>query len=172
MDKNIKIIRDNSGREVVLIDEIIFHGRRNIDWKAVEIYLKKYVGELVELSDTKEMIQIRKDFPDEYTSSVYTNKLKGSYAKAKANLSQGILQVMKIAKKVSTQENKKRKHIKSAFYGWNYYETRFALPIYHDNTEKINYNFYSALLVVQYSRDGKLYLYDIQNIKKETSNPS
>ena len=28
-----------------------------------------------------------------------------------------------------------------------------------------------VVLIVRYASDGKLYLYDIQNIKKETSNP-
>ena len=32
--------------------------------------------------------------------------------------------------------------------------------------------FFQAVLIIRYSGDGKLYLYDIQNIKKETRYPS
>ena len=85
-ENNVRIIREDDGIELVVIDEIIFRGRRNIDWKAVEIYLQKYVGELVEVASTKEIINIEKDFPDEFAGSVYTEKLKGGLAKVKANL--------------------------------------------------------------------------------------
>ena len=42
----------------------------------------------------------------------------------------------------------------------------------NDAGEIIEYNVYQAVLIVRYSAAGKLYLYDIQNIKKETRYPS
>ena len=36
-ENKVRIIREEDGRELVVIDEIIFRGRRNIDWKAVEV---------------------------------------------------------------------------------------------------------------------------------------
>ena len=36
----------------------------------------------------------------------------------------------------------------------------------------MEYNIYQAVLIVRYSADGKLYLYDIQNIKKKRNTPS
>ena len=36
----------------------------------------------------------------------------------------------------------------------------------------LDYNVYQAVLIVRYAADKKLYLYDIQNIKKETRYPS
>lgn len=71
---------------------------------------------------------------DEYTSSVYTNQLKGTYAKAKANLSQGILQAVQIAKKTKMKANLKKRHEKYAQRGWFYYETRFAIAIYQEES--------------------------------------
>ena len=56
--------------------------------------------------------------------------------------------------------------------GWFRYNTRFAMPITNDDGEIIEYKIYQAVLIVRYSADGKLYLYDIQNIKKETRYPS
>lgn len=46
-----------------------------------------------------------------------------------------------------------------------------SLPVMNDDGEIIEYNIYQPVLIVRYSADDKLYLYDIQNIKKETSNP-
>ena len=42
----------------------------------------------------------------------------------------------------------------------------------NDVGEIAEYNIFRAVIIVRYSTDGKLYLYDIQNIKKETRYPS
>lgn len=47
MDK-LDIVTDESGNEVVLLPEIIFSNKQNINWNDVEDYLGKYVGELIE----------------------------------------------------------------------------------------------------------------------------
>ena len=52
-ENSVRIICEEDGRELVVIDEIIFRGRRKIDWRAVKIYLKKYVGVLVKVASTK-----------------------------------------------------------------------------------------------------------------------
>lgn len=55
-------------------------------------------------------------------------------------------------------------------YGWYRYDSRFALPVYTNN-EIEKYNVFHASLIIRYSEDKKMYLYDIIDIKKETSNP-
>ena len=42
-----------------------------------------------------------------------------------------------------------------------------SLPVMNDDGEIIEYNIYQPVLIVRYSADDKLYLYDIQNIKKK-----
>ena len=64
------------------------------------------------------------------------------------------------------------KHKKRAINDWYRYNTRFAMPVTNEQGEIIEYNIYQAVLIVRCSVDGKLYLYDIQNIKKETRYPS
>ena len=49
------------------------------------------------------------------------------------------------------------------------YNSRFALPVYKDD-EIERYNIFHASLIVRYSEDNRMYLYDIIDIKKETSN--
>ena len=69
MNKNVSIIYDTFGRKVVLINDIRFKGKRKEDWKAVEEYLKEYVGNFYEIAESSEKIFISSDFPDEYTGS-------------------------------------------------------------------------------------------------------
>ena len=61
--------------------------------------------------------------------------------------------------------------VRNAKYGWYRYASRFALPVYNETGEIERYNVFHASLIVRHSEDKKLYLYDILDIKKETSNP-
>lgn len=108
---------------------------------------------------------------DEYAGSKYTAKLKGTLAKAKTNATQGICEMIKIANNKRFQENLNKKHSGNAKYGWYRYDTRVALPVFNDKGIVLRYNIFTAVLVVRHSYNGKRYLYDIVNIKKETSTP-
>ena len=87
-------------------------------------------------------------------------------------MSQGIPQMIEIATGRRWKEDFERKHKKRAINGWYRYNTRFAMPVTNEQGEIMEYNIYQAVLIVRCSADGKLYLYDIQNIKKETRYPS
>ena len=84
----LEIVKDSEGNKIVLIPEILFFNKQNIEWELVEQYLEKYVGEIVEIAETREVVYIGKKFPDEYSGSLYTRKSKGARAKAKANAAQ------------------------------------------------------------------------------------
>ncbi|MDE6700201.1 MAG: hypothetical protein K2K10_04200 [Acetatifactor sp.] len=171
MLKRLVIIQDEGGNNVVLIPDTIFVNKQNIDWKDVEAYLKRYVGEIVEMSESKDIIYLGKDFPDEFTGSKYTRKAKGARAKAKANAVQGIREMVEIATNKTYHDNHKAKHSSDAGNGWYYYTTRFALPIYDNERKTDQYNVYTGCLVVNCTLGGKMYLYDLVDIKKEASNP-
>lgn len=171
MERKVSIIEDLEGRKIVFIHDILFKGKRSIQWDDVRNYLKKYVGEYYYIADSAEVIYIGNDLPNEYTGSEYTYKLKGTVAKAKANASQGIPEMIEIAKGGSFRENKESKHNRNAKFGWYRYDSYFALPVYDENNIIIRYNVFHASLIVRHSEDGKRYLYDIIDIKKETSNP-
>ena len=170
MQRKINVIEDLDGNKIVFIHDIIFKGKRSIEWTDVEIYLKQFVSESYVIDDTKDMIYIGSDFPDEYAHSEYTISLKGANAKAKANASQGVPELIEIATRKEYRENIKMKHSKDAKYGWYRYTSRFALPVYKENVEIVGYNVFKVIIVVRHAADGKMYLYDLVNIKKETSN--
>lgn len=172
MERNVNIISELDGKQIVLVNDIRFKAKKREDWKDVEEYLKEYVEEFYEIAETSEKIFISTDFPDEYANSESRMALKGAVAKAKANAAQGIPELIQIAKNKEFSENTKKKHIKDAKYGWYRYDVRFALPVYDDKTEQlVRYNIFSARMLVRHDEDGKKYLYDLLAIKKETSSP-
>lgn len=169
--KKMEIMQDEYGSKVVVIPDIIFANKQNIDWDEVELYLEQYVGENVVVADSGDTILLGKDFPDEFAGSKYTRKTKGARAKAKANAAQGVRELIEIATNKIFRENHKEKHSVDAGNGWYYYVTRFALPIYENEKKTEQYNVYTACLVVNCTLGGKMYLYDLVDIKKEASNP-
>lgn len=169
MDRKIDVIEDLNGEKIVFINDILFKGKRSIDWLEVEKYLKKFIGESYTIEDSDDVVFIGKDLPDEYAHSNYTQILKGTNAKAKANAAQGLPQLIEVAKGKSYKENYKEKHNNDAKYGWYRYNSKFALPVYDNNGEIEQYNVFNVIMIIRHAEDGKMYLYDIMNIKKETS---
>ncbi|MBR1772547.1 MAG: hypothetical protein IJ749_01470 [Eubacterium sp.] len=54
---------------------------------------------------------------------------------------------------------------------WYRYTTRFALPVYGENGEIDRYNVFRTEILIRQEASEKMYLYDLVNIKKETSTP-
>lgn len=168
---NVSIIVDANGDRVVVINNLRFKRSKRVDWNTVEAYLKEYIGNCAEILDTNEMVYIGSDFPDEYSHSKDTKVLRGPNEYAKANASIAIKELIQIASNKAFSENHKDKHNSKAKYGWYRYDTRFAIPKYNNDGELAGYNIFKGRLVIRHAQDGKLYLYDILRIKKETSEP-
>lgn len=169
--RKVAVIQDVDGNNIVVINDIIFKGKRSITWPDVEEYLRQYVGEFYSISETGDIVYIGTDLPDEYAGSNYTKHIKGAVAKAKANAAQAIPEIIEIATSKTAEENKKEKHSRNAKNGWYRYDTRFALPVYDESGEVERYNVFSARLLIRHAASGKMYLYDVLEIKKETSKP-
>ena len=168
--RKVNVIEDIDGKKTVFIHDIIFKGKRSVNWDDVEKYLKQYVGDIYTIDDSNDTVYIGTDLPDEYTHSNYTHILRGANAKAKANAAQGLPELIEIAAGKKYTENHKEKHMEDAMYGWYRYESRFALPVFNEVGEIERYNVFNVIMVIRHAKDGKMYLYDIMNIKKETSN--
>ena len=170
LKRNVEIVTDSEIKNIVRIYDIRFQGKRSIDWRQVREYLKDYVGAAYEIAETRDIICIGSDLPDEYTGSRYTYKLMGTLAKAKANASQGIPELLETAVNKRFVENRDQRHIRNARYGWYRYDTYFELPVYDEDGEIERYNRFRATMLIRHSADGKKYMYDMLDIKKETSN--
>lgn len=162
MQRKVNVVEDLKGNKIVFIHDIQFKGRQAIDWDDVERYLKQYVGEAHIIESTEDMVYIGMDLPEEYAHSNYTNTLKG------ANATQGLPEMIEIATNKAHKENFKEKHKRDAKYGWYRYDSRFALPVFDEESEIKYYNVFKVIMVVRHAEDGKMYLYDVMNIKKET----
>ena len=167
--RNVSVIKDAEGRNIVMINDIRFKGKRAVNWDDVEKYLKRYIGEFYSIAEDQDLIYIGTELPGEYAGSTYTKKLKGTNAKAKANAVQGLPEMIEIATNGVFEENRKNKHVRDAKNGWYRYDTRFALPIYGEDGEVERYNIFKARLLIRHASSGKKYLYDVLEIKKETS---
>ena len=170
-DGNISIIQDVDGNNIVLINDILFKSRRAIDWNEIEQILKKYIGEYYEIAETAEKVYIGADFPDEFSHSKYTKAIKGANEKAKANVLPAIGKLILIADSKTVFPDYDKKHGNKVKNGWYRYDTRFGIPVYSDLGEIERYNIFKARMLVRCDENKKLYLYDIVQIKKETSRP-
>lgn len=165
---DVSFIKDVNGNKIVVINDIIFKGKQ-IVWNDVERYLKQYVGKFYSIAEDKETVFIGTELPSEYAGSIYTKRLKGANAKAKANAVQILPQMIEIATNGVFEANRKEKHIRDAKYGWYRYDSRFAIPVYSDNGKLDRYNIFKARLLIRHASSGKKFLYDVTEIKKETS---
>lgn len=169
MDRTVNVIENLDGKKTVIIQDIRFRGKRNINWTDVERYLVEFIGDIYYIAENNnEEIYIDRDLPSEYTGSIYTKHLKGTVAKAKANASVGIPQLIEIATNPRFEKNHKSKHARNAKFGWYRYDTRFALPVFREDGEIDRFNVFHASLLIRHAADGRKYLYDIIEIKKET----
>ena len=148
-NRNVSIITDENNNQIVIINDKKFKGLSKDDWQQIEI------------TETNDVVYIGKEFPSEYAGSKSRIALKGARKKAKASASQGIPELIKIAKNPRWEENKEQKHNKDAKYGWYRYDIRFGLPVYDDKTGNLDrYNIFTAILLIKHSEDGNKYLHD------------
>jgi hypothetical protein len=165
------IIKDADGKSIIIINDVRFRGKQHIKWNEVEKFLRRYVGKCYDIIETSDKIFIGADFPDEMKGSNDTANLRGANAKAKANATQKLSQLIENASNKRWKENLKVKHKVDAEYGWYRYTSRFALPIYSCGGELERYNIFRIEMLVRHASDDQLYLYDMVNVKKETEYP-
>ena len=165
--RNVSIIQDIDGNNIVVINDIRFKGKRSVNWKDVKEYLKEYVGDFYKIASTGDIVYIGSDLPSEYSGSLYTKKLNGTAAKAKANAAQGIPEMLEISTGRHFKENNGEKHNWNARKGWYRYDSYFALPVYGNDGNIERYNVFHASLLIRHANNNKMYLYDIIDIKKK-----
>lgn len=159
---------NEKGQKVIRINSFLFSSKRKIDWAGVEEYLKRYIGNEYVIDESNDIIYIGSDFPDEYANSRYSAKAFGTVGKAKANAAQIIPELIKIATNIKFRENKEEKHSHDAKYGWYRCTIRFSLPTCDDTGKIVGRNHFQGRMIIRCDADGKKYLYDIVDIKKET----
>ena len=77
MARKVNVIEDLNGKKTVFIHDILFKGKRAVNWDDVEKNLRQYVGEFYQIEDCNKMIYIGKPIElDETEFFVQLKKLK------------------------------------------------------------------------------------------------
>ena len=140
------------------------------DYKVVETYLKTLVDTehpFATILVDAQPVYIGKDLPGEYKSSEYTKSLRKATRAVKMQAVTNLDEMLLLAENGEWRENVKDKHKKDAKNGWYRYSTRFALPVLDIKKAVDHYTVYSGTLLIRNDADGKSYLYDLLDIKKE-----
>ena len=85
MQDVLNFITDADGNNIVIVNDIVFKGRRGIDWERVQTYVKQYIGKNYKVLESSDVVYIGTDFPEEIKGSFDTVRTKGGNEKAKAN---------------------------------------------------------------------------------------
>ena len=140
------------------------------NYKVAEAYLKTLVDTEHPFSTIlvdAQPVYIGKDLPGEYRSSEYTKSLRKATRAVKMQAVTNLDEMLLLAENGEWQENVKTKHKRDAKNGWYRYSTRFALPVLDIKKAVDHYTVYSGTLLIRNDADGKSYLYDLLDIKKE-----
>lgn len=140
------------------------------DYKVAEAYLKTLVDTehpFATILTDAQPVYIGKDLPGEYKSSEYTKTLRKAIRDVKMQAATNLDEMLLLAENGEWQENIKEKHKTDAKNGWYRYSTQFAVPVLDMKKSVDHYTVYSGTLLIRNDADGKSYLYDLLDIKKE-----
>ncbi len=166
-------VRDVNGNSVVWIEDNILKENKGLPThQFIANYIAEHIGDVYTIIESGQRVYIGKDLPGEYTQSKYTKQILRSrpgVLKVKQRSVVGIGEMIEIA---TNRRWEKTRHTKSkdAKYGMYRYDTKVAFPVWDSHGNKTGANVYDAELVIRNASDGKKYLYDIVNIKKDNTN--
>lgn len=137
----------------------------------IKRYIISSIGNFYTIIESGQKVYLGKDLPGEYTHSKYTDFIKNndpSTLRAKNKAASNLGELIEISTKKEWRPAT-HTHNKDAKYGVYKYFTKFAFPIKDRRGNVTNVKCYDAELVIINSSDGKKYLYDMIEIKKDTA---
>ena len=137
---------------------------------AAEKYLKALVDTkhpFATILADAQPVYIGKDLPGEYRSSEYTKGMEAKLRPVKMQAATNLDEMLLLAENGEWRENVKDKHKTDAQNGWYRYDARFEVPILNEKKAVDHYTVYGGTLLIRNDADGKSYLYDLVDIKKE-----
>lgn len=159
-------IRTMDGETMTVLDTE--NDTRSFD--AAEKYLKALVDTehpFATILADAQPVYIGKDLPGEYRSSEYTKGMEAKLRPVKMQAATNLDEMLLLAENGEWRENVKDKHKTDAQNGWYRYDARFAVPILNEKKAVDHYTVYGGTLLIRNDADGKSYLYDLVDIKRE-----
>ncbi len=159
------------GERIVWIEDNVLRENTNKlpTHQYIANYIAEHIGEVYTILESGQKVYIGKDLPSEYTQSKYTKQILRSrpgVLKIKHRSVAGIGEMIEIA---TNRRWEKTRHpeSKDAKFGMYRYDTKVGFPVKDRNGDTTGANVYTAELIIRNASDGKKYLYDIVNIKKD-----
>ena len=164
-------LRNAGGKTVVWIENSSLSNKDLNDHKAVAAFIAQHIGEVYTIIESGQKVYIGKELPGEYTQSKYTSYLRKTdraAARAKNKAVDGLGELIETA---TNRRWEKTRHTQSkdAKYGMYRYDSTFAFPTKDGSGAVQRVRAYDVELLIRNASDGKKYLYDIVNIKENTS---
>lgn len=164
--------RNVNGEQVVWIEDSGLTNKQLRDYQQIANYIASHVGEVYTIIESGSKVYLGEDLPSEYVHSKYTTYLLNSdksTLKAKNRAIDGLGEMIEIATN-RRWEQTRHPNSKDAAYGMYRYDSKFAFPVKDSEGNRIGVRAYDVELLIRNASDGKKYLYDIVNIKKNTAN--
>lgn len=159
-------IREIGGKVIPVLDT----QKDTRHYSVAEAYLKTLVDTehpFATILMDAQPVYIGKDLPGEYRSSEYTKSMEAKLRLVKMQAATNLDEMLLLAENGEWRENIKEKHKVDAKNGWYRYSTQFAVPVLDMKKSVDHYTVYSGTLLIRNDADGKSYLYDLLDIKKE-----
>lgn len=163
-------VREVGGQQIAWIENSGLSNKDLHDHKKIAEYIGRHIGEVYTIVESGQRVYIGEDLPTEYTQSEYTKRLlqnSPATLKAKNRAPDALGDMIEIASG-RRWEKTKHTHNKDAKFGMYRYNSRFAFAVNGSNGTP-NVRAYDVELLIRNASDGKKYLYDIVNIKKNTA---
>lgn len=162
--------REIDGQPIAWIENSGLSSKDLRNYKKVAEYIGQHIGEVYTIIESGQRVYIGEDLPREYTQSEYTKRLlknQPDTLRAKNKAASVLGDMIEIASG-RRWERTQHTHNKDAKYGMYRYNSRFAFAT-KDAAGGVNVHAYDVELLIRNASDGKKYLYDIVNIKKNTA---
>lgn len=163
-------VREVGGQQIAWIENSGLSNKDLHDHKKIAEYIGRHIGEVYTVIESGQRVYIGEDLPSEYTQSEYTKRLlrkNPATLNAKKRAVDALGDMIEIASG-RRWEKAKHTHNKDAKFGMYRYNSRFAFAVNGGDGVR-NVRAYDVELLIRNASDGKKYLYDIVNIKKNTA---
>lgn len=164
-------LREVDGKNVVWLENSSLTNKELNNHKTVANFIAQHIGEVYTILESGQKVYIGPDLPSEYTQSRYTSLLRDTDRagfRAKRRAVDGLGEMIEIASNRRWEPTRHTQN-KDAKYGMYRYDSTFAFPVKAPDGSVQRVRAYDAELLIRNASDGKKYLYDIVNIKENTS---
>lgn len=159
------------GKNVVWIEGSGLSNKQLNNHQAVAKYIAQHIGEVYTIIESGQKVYIGEDLPNEYLHSKYTTYLRSVNPTAVRGKNRAVDGLGELIETATNRRWEKTKHTqnKDAKFGIYRYDNSFAFPIKDNQGNISKVRAFDVELLIRNASDGNKYLYDIVEIKENTT---